>query len=190
MDYVVDPALFAVSWPIMVDIVCLTCTNLVLYGLYIVLFVFSIRTLARRNIPGRRLFMGTTIVMFLLGTCGTFVVVAMAGVSIRITKAVVQGSTDLPYLTGPAGYVLWVISLTTLLNYHNGEFAAIFSGITGGLVTQTANIAPTLIFVRVGMGRQWTRDTIPIGERLSPDDDIKFRVPVQPAESYPVIEIK
>ncbi|KAJ7263726.1 hypothetical protein C8J57DRAFT_1332574 [Mycena rebaudengoi] len=306
-----DPALFAPFWAIMVDIICLTCTNLLLYGLYIVLFIFSLRTLAPRNVPRRRLLVGTTIVMFLLGTCGTFVVVAMAGVSIRITKAVVLGSADLPRLIGvlnvlqltdvvrgllnnvvadllllyrcyiiwgskkkilivpalcilatvvltvvcwlPKAYihprtpfimtlgtnlllmfltagriwyvgremqtvlhhstlqkqyntaimmvvesgaiyclclVLWVISLTTLVSNYNGEFAAIFSGITGGLVTQTANIAPTLILVRVGMGRQWTQDTISIGERVPSDDNIKFRIPVQPAESFPVIEIQ
>ncbi|KAJ7922028.1 hypothetical protein B0H13DRAFT_2317953 [Mycena leptocephala] len=288
MEYVVDPVLFAPSWAIMVDIVCLTCTTLLLYGLYILLFIASIRTLAQRNVPRRRLLVGTTIAMFLLGTCGTFVVVAMAGVSIRITKAVVEGSTDLPRLIGVLGVlqltevvrvstnnvvtdllflyrcyliwgskkkvlivpafcilatvvlmviswltppdqvewynfvdaladrfsrpnmyntaivlilesgaiyclclILWVISLTTLT--PTGEFAAIFSGITGGLVAQIVNIAPTLILVRVGMGRQWNQDTVVIGDRLPSDgnDDIKFRTPVEPADGpYPVVEIK
>ncbi|KAJ7935770.1 hypothetical protein B0H13DRAFT_2304269 [Mycena leptocephala] len=216
MEYVVDPVLFAPSWAIMVDIVCLTCTTLLLCGLYILLFIVSIRTLAQRNVPRRRLLVGTTIAMFLLGTSGTFVVVAMAGVSIRITKAVVEGSTDLPRLIGVLGVlqltevvkwynlvdaladrfsrpnmyntaivlilesgaiyclclILWVISLTTLT--PTGEFAAIFSGITGGLVAQTVNIAPSLILVRVGMGRQWNQDTVVIGDRLPSDgnDDI------------------
>jgi hypothetical protein len=44
--------------------------------------------------------------MFLLGTCGTFVVVAMAGVSIRITKAMVLGFADLPRLIGVLDDVL------------------------------------------------------------------------------------
>ncbi|KAJ7278820.1 hypothetical protein C8J57DRAFT_1304612 [Mycena rebaudengoi] len=315
MEYVVDPAVFAPFWAIMLHIVCRTCTNFVLYGLYIVLFIFSLRRLAPRNTPGRRLLVGTTIVMFLLGTCGTFVVAAMAAVSIRMTKAVVLGSVDVPHLIRvfgvleltdlvrdlinivvadllllyrcyiiwgskkriiivpalcilasavltvvawlPKAYidsrtpfimilgtnlllmfltagriwyvgrevqtvlhhstlqkqyntavmmvvesgaiyclslVLWVTSLTILGNNHeyNSEFVAIFAGITGGLVTQTANIAPTLILARVGMGRQWTQDSVSIGERVLSDDSIRFRIPVQTAasESFSVIEIK
>ncbi|KAJ7236805.1 hypothetical protein C8J57DRAFT_1376246 [Mycena rebaudengoi] len=284
MEYVVDPALFAHFWAIMVDIICLAC-------LYIVLFIFSLRTLAPRNVPRRRLLVGTTIMMFLLGTCGTFVVVAMAGVSIRITKAMVLGFADLPRLIGVLDdvlqltnfvrglmntslyrcYIIWgsrkkilivpalcilatvvltvvswlpkayihprtsfimtlgtnfllmfltagriwyvgrevqtVLHHSTLQKQYNTAimmvvesgaiyclclvlWAAIFSGITGGLVTQTANIAPTLILVQVGMGHQWTQDTISIGERVPSDDNIKFRIPVQPAESFPVTEIK
>ncbi|KAJ7282295.1 hypothetical protein C8J57DRAFT_1295082, partial [Mycena rebaudengoi] len=256
--------------------------NSCLDGVHIVLFIFSLRTLTSRNVPRRWLLVGTTIMMFLLGTCGTFVVVAMAGVSIRMIKAVVLGSADLPRRIGVLGelsavadllllyrcyviwgskkilivpalcnlatvvltvvvwlpkpyihprtpcvmtlgtnlllalltagriwyvgrevqtyntaivlmfesgaiyclsLVLWVISLTTLVNNYNGEFAEIFSGITGGLVTQTANTAPTLILVRVGMSRQWTQDTTSNGERLPSDDNIKFRIPVQPTQA-------
>jgi hypothetical protein len=82
-----------------------------LAGLYIVLFIFSLRRLAPRNTPGRRLLVGTTIVMFLLGTCGTFVVAAMAAVSIRMTKAVVLGSADVPHLIRVFG----VLELTDLV---------------------------------------------------------------------------
>jgi hypothetical protein len=60
--------------------------------------------------------------MFLLGTCGTFVVVAMAGVSIRITKAVVEGSTDLPRLIG----VLGVLQLTEVVRISTNKSVIIY----------------------------------------------------------------
>ncbi|KAJ7668924.1 hypothetical protein B0H17DRAFT_1142304 [Mycena rosella] len=127
MDYVVDPAEFDPLWTIMLDIVCLACVSHVSLaygvipppapfisrpaGLYVVLFIFAIRILIRRDSPGRRVLLGTTSVMFLLGTCGTLVVVVMAGVAIRINKTVVQGSADLPRLA----QLLNVLQLTEVV---------------------------------------------------------------------------
>ncbi|KAF8215446.1 hypothetical protein K438DRAFT_1955426 [Mycena galopus ATCC 62051] len=87
MDYVVDPAEFATPWAIMLDIVSLTCTTLVLYGLYIVLFIYAIRALTQGNLPRRRAFLVTTSVMFFLGTF----------------KGVLQGSNDLSRLVEVLG---------------------------------------------------------------------------------------
>ncbi|KAF8189509.1 hypothetical protein K438DRAFT_947634 [Mycena galopus ATCC 62051] len=42
--------------------------------------------------------LGTTSLMFILGTCGTLLVIAEATLAIQITKGVVQGSTRLPRL--------------------------------------------------------------------------------------------
>ncbi|KAJ7210909.1 hypothetical protein GGX14DRAFT_450438, partial [Mycena pura] len=111
MDYVVNPAEFATAWALMLDIISLTCTTLVLYGLYIVLFISAIRALAQRNPPRRRALLLTTSFMFFLGTCGALVIVAMAGVAIRIIKGVVQQSSDLVHLT----VVLRVLQLTDVV---------------------------------------------------------------------------
>ncbi|KAF8147550.1 hypothetical protein K438DRAFT_1867560, partial [Mycena galopus ATCC 62051] len=315
MDYVVDPALFAVSCAIMLEAVSLTCTSLVLYGLYIVLFILAIRALTQRDLPRRRALLITTSVMFFFGTCGAVGPVALTCVIVRTVKEVFRGSSDLPQLVkilnvlqlmdvarstlsnvvtdllflyrcyiiwgsnkkvlilpalcilatvvlnvvvclknSEGGYlidtrapffmtlgtnlllmcltagriwykgremhailgpsflkkynsalalilesgtlycfclILWVASLT-ILN-ATGEFAAVFAGITGGLVTQTVNIAPTLILVRVGMGQDRIQGSTPVSGRLpsGPGGSIRFRVPVNlDDESYTVVEIK
>ncbi|KAJ7925062.1 hypothetical protein B0H13DRAFT_1863427 [Mycena leptocephala] len=102
MDCVVDPTEFAISWFIMLNVVSLTCTALVLYGLYVVLFVIAIRALRQRNLPRRRDLIVTTLVMFFLGACGAVVNITMAGVTIRIIKELVRGASlsDLSRLTG------------------------------------------------------------------------------------------
>ncbi|KAF7326487.1 hypothetical protein MVEN_02612200 [Mycena venus] len=313
MDYVVDPAEFAVPWAIMLDAISLTCTSLVLYGLYIVLFFFAIRALMQRDLPRRRALLITTSVMFFLGTCGAVGPVVMTSVTVRIVNGVVQRSSDLPRLVeilnilqlldvvrssmnnvvtdllflyrcyiiwgskrkvlilpalcilatvvlnvlvclknpqgaylidtkapfimtlgtnlllmfltagriwykgrevhtilGPAfrkkynsalalilesdalycfSLVVWVASLTTLNS--TGEFAAVFAGVTGGLVIQIVNIAPTLILVRVGMGQDRIQATTAVSDRLPSGGSIRFRVPVNlEDESYPVVDIK
>ncbi|KAJ7741089.1 hypothetical protein B0H16DRAFT_1757324 [Mycena metata] len=94
MSYVVDPTGFNAGWAIMLDVVSLLSTTLILYGLYVPLFIFSIQSLNHRNSPGRRVMLGTTSVMFILGTCGTLLVIAEATLAIQITNGVVQGSVD------------------------------------------------------------------------------------------------
>ncbi|KAJ7100387.1 hypothetical protein C8R44DRAFT_351765 [Mycena epipterygia] len=314
MSYVVDPAEFDPGWAIMLEIVCLLSTTLVLYGVYIPLFIFSIQSLTHRNSPGRLVMLTTTWLMFILGTCGTLLVVTEAALAIRITKAVVQGSTDIPgllqvfrrvqltevvrvavnnlltdllllyrcyiiwgskkvvlllpaacilatvvlsvlaWITHPDGQVylvdsrapfimtlgtnallmclaigriwyagrqvqilqnhrgfrnqynsaialllesgamyclclvLWVISLTSTLGLST-ESESIFSGITGALVGQTVNIAPTVILVRVGKGHwQWIQDDPrrSLSQRTA-GSQIVFK---SASTSYPVIEIK
>ncbi|KAF7364641.1 hypothetical protein MVEN_00333500 [Mycena venus] len=313
MSYIVDPAEFNPGWAIMLEIICVLCTTLVLYGLYIPLFIFSIQSLTHRNSPGRRVMLGTTSLMFILGTCGTLLVIAEATLAMQITRGVVQGSTDLPHLLrvfrgvqlaevarvavnnlvtdllflyrcyiiwgsrkvvllmpaacilvtivltilswitrgqvylvqdprapfimslgtnvllmclagGRIWYVgrrvqivqshrglphqyntaialllesgamyclclvLWVISLTTTLGLST-ESESIFSGITGALVGQTVNIAPTVILVRVARGHwQWDQDD---PRRSSSQRTAGSRIVFKSAAtSYPVIEIK
>ncbi|KAJ7925050.1 hypothetical protein B0H13DRAFT_2314840 [Mycena leptocephala] len=113
MDYVVDPTEFTISWFIMLNAVSLTCTALVLYGLYIVLFVIAIRALRQRNLPRRRDLIVTTLVMFFLGTCGAVVNITMAGVTIRIVKELVRGASqsELSRLTG----TFFVLQLTDVV---------------------------------------------------------------------------
>ncbi|KAF7328431.1 hypothetical protein MVEN_02559000 [Mycena venus] len=58
-------------------------TMLVLYGLYIVLFIFSIYTLTHRTPPGRLILLVATSAMFLLSTSATALAVAVAGVALQ-----------------------------------------------------------------------------------------------------------
>jgi len=81
-----------------VDIICLLSTTLVLYGLYVPMFIFSVQSLTHRTAPGRRVMLGTTVLMFILGTCGTLVNVAEATLVMGIAKGFIQGSPDVPRL--------------------------------------------------------------------------------------------
>ncbi|KAJ6567973.1 hypothetical protein DFH09DRAFT_1155553 [Mycena vulgaris] len=86
--------------------------------------------------------------------------------------------------------VLWVVSLTlTPSPGFSTESASIFSGITGALVGQTVNIAPTVILVRVGGGHwQWNQDD---PRRSSSQRTVGSRIVFKSAAtSYPIIEIK
>jgi len=98
MSYVVDSAEFDNGWAITVETLCLLSTTLVLYGLYVPMFIFSIQSLTHRPAPGRRVMLGTTVLMFILGTCGTLLVVAEAALAMAITKGLIQDSPDLPRL--------------------------------------------------------------------------------------------
>ncbi|KAJ7292099.1 hypothetical protein C8J57DRAFT_1212504 [Mycena rebaudengoi] len=67
-------------------------------ALYIVLFTFSMYTVIRQNPAGRRFFLVTSSIMFLLGTCDVIVSVFLVGIAIKVNKAQAQGSPDLPHL--------------------------------------------------------------------------------------------
>lgn len=67
-------------------------------ALYVVLLTFSLYTVIRQNPGGRRFFLVTSSAMFLLGTCDIVVSVILVGIAIRVNKAQVQGSPDLPRL--------------------------------------------------------------------------------------------
>jgi len=75
-----------------------TFSMLLLYALYIVLFTFSMYTVIRQNPAGRRFFLITSSIMFLLGTCDVIVSVFLVGIAVKVNKAQAQGSPDLPHL--------------------------------------------------------------------------------------------
>ncbi|KAJ7659526.1 hypothetical protein B0H17DRAFT_1096056 [Mycena rosella] len=68
--------------------------------------------------------------------------------------------------------ILLVASQTT---QTAGEFGAIFYGISTGLATQTVNIAPTLILVRIGMDQDRIQQTTPVSDQLPSGGAIRFR---------------
>ncbi|KAJ7888382.1 hypothetical protein B0H14DRAFT_2693800 [Mycena olivaceomarginata] len=79
---------------------CLPCTRpmsprqttLLFYGLYMVLFILSLRSLLRRRNPceKRVAFVGTTYAMFVLGTTQMVLSLYTIGVSVRMMQALVE----------------------------------------------------------------------------------------------------
>ncbi|KAJ7330814.1 hypothetical protein DFH08DRAFT_966571 [Mycena albidolilacea] len=93
-----DSSEFQANWNQMLYQISATFSMLLLYALYVVLLTFSLYTVIRQNSGGRRFFLVTSSAMFLLGTCDVVVSVLLVGISIRVNKAQVQGSPDLPRL--------------------------------------------------------------------------------------------
>ncbi|KAF8200496.1 hypothetical protein K438DRAFT_1965958 [Mycena galopus ATCC 62051] len=84
--------------------------------------------------------------------------------------------------------ILLVASQTT---QTAGEFGAIFYGISTGLATQTVNIAPTLILVRIGMDQDQIQQTTSVSDQLPSGRPIRFRAPVNLEDgSCPVVDFK
>ncbi|KAF8193588.1 hypothetical protein K438DRAFT_1969482 [Mycena galopus ATCC 62051] len=92
MNYVVDSAEFEDRWSTLLFTVS---TVLLLYALYVVFFLYSIRTL-RRSVPGHTLLVGAAWLMFLLATAGTIIVVSTTAISMRMVYLLVQGYLDSP----------------------------------------------------------------------------------------------
>jgi hypothetical protein len=62
-------------------------------ALYVILFIFSIHTLNKRAPAVSRFLIGTAWAMFLLGTCGTMIVIVSTAISMRMVYLLVQGSS-------------------------------------------------------------------------------------------------
>ncbi|KAJ7739072.1 hypothetical protein DFH07DRAFT_778864 [Mycena maculata] len=93
-----DSSEFQANWNQMLYQVSATFSMLLLYTLYTVLFTFSVYTVIRQNPAGRRFFLVTSSLMFLLGTCDVIVSVLLVRITIKVNKAQVQNSPDLPHL--------------------------------------------------------------------------------------------
>ncbi|KAJ7841602.1 hypothetical protein B0H14DRAFT_2782557 [Mycena olivaceomarginata] len=100
MNYVVDSMEFEDRWNTMLFTVSVNSTVLLLYSLYVVLFLFSIRTLHRRipdgKFTGVKLLLGIAWIMFFLATIGTIITIYTTGISMRMVYLLVQGYTDTP----------------------------------------------------------------------------------------------
>ncbi|KAJ6529449.1 hypothetical protein DFH09DRAFT_1185129 [Mycena vulgaris] len=93
MNDVVDSGAFEDRWSTMLFTVSVNSTVLLLYALYVILFVFSIHTLNKRAPAVSRFLIGTAWAMFLLGTCGTVIVIVSTAISMRMVYLLVQGSS-------------------------------------------------------------------------------------------------
>ncbi|KAF7334223.1 hypothetical protein MSAN_02383600 [Mycena sanguinolenta] len=91
MDSVIDAASLDYAWSQILYNVSQTCSVLVLYAVYIILFFFSLYTIVRRNSNGRRFMVVTSSGMFLLGTMNMLVTVLSMTIEIHLIKAEIQG---------------------------------------------------------------------------------------------------
>ncbi|KAJ7366080.1 hypothetical protein DFH08DRAFT_833454 [Mycena albidolilacea] len=90
MSYVIQAAFLHQAWTSIEYDVSKTCTVLVLYTIYVVLFLFSIYTLIHRNSRGRRFMLVTSSTMFLLGTSGMLFTVVQMTVSLALFEAQIE----------------------------------------------------------------------------------------------------
>ncbi|KAJ7096024.1 hypothetical protein C8R43DRAFT_1244489 [Mycena crocata] len=87
MQHLVDADVFQRWWNTLSGNIAATCTVLILYALYLVLFLFALRTLrARQN----RFLAITSWAMFVLATVSTIIQVACTSVELQILRIVVQ----------------------------------------------------------------------------------------------------
>ncbi|KAJ7874499.1 hypothetical protein B0H14DRAFT_2717991 [Mycena olivaceomarginata] len=100
MNYVVDSMEFEDRWNTILFTVSVNFAVSLLYSLYAILFLFSIRTLHRRipdgKFTGVKLLLGIASIMFVLATIGTIITISTTGISMRRVYLLVQGYTDTP----------------------------------------------------------------------------------------------
>ncbi|KAJ6483290.1 hypothetical protein C8R45DRAFT_1149196 [Mycena sanguinolenta] len=95
-----DAASLDLAWTTMVYSLSRTCTVLVLYTIYVVLFLFSSYTLIRRNSSGRRFMLVTSLGMFLLATSGMLTTMLLTPIQLALIKAEIQhDAASTEYLT-------------------------------------------------------------------------------------------
>ncbi|KAJ6505505.1 hypothetical protein C8R45DRAFT_550243 [Mycena sanguinolenta] len=105
-----------------------TCTALVLYTIYVVLFLFSIYTIIHRNSSGRRFILATLLTMFLLGTSGMLLTVAGTTAAFARLEAEFQAEID-----GNAAALERIERSTRF--YNNLAAASMFRDIINNLLT-------------------------------------------------------
>ncbi|KAJ7738423.1 hypothetical protein B0H16DRAFT_1891426, partial [Mycena metata] len=104
MSYIVDSDLFDDNWSDFSSDVVNACVELVLYGVYIVLFILAVYTLARRQSAGKKLLLGYTWTMAVLGTlqlvlCLVELWIAARFVGVLVKQDVAGNLTSEPELT-------------------------------------------------------------------------------------------
>ncbi|KAJ7310983.1 hypothetical protein DFH08DRAFT_1087972 [Mycena albidolilacea] len=90
MELSVDASSFTTYWLNMLFALYTTSTTLLLYGLYVPLFTWSVRILRRRNPGEKTALLVTTYIMLLLGTLQTILWLCTAGISVRMTQVLVE----------------------------------------------------------------------------------------------------
>ncbi|KAF7367801.1 hypothetical protein MSAN_00844300 [Mycena sanguinolenta] len=93
MEYAVDASEFTTYWRNMLFSLYATSTTLLLYGIYALLFILSLRTARRPNASEKRIFIVTTYTMFLLATAQMILWFCTTGISVRIVQDLIQQNT-------------------------------------------------------------------------------------------------
>ncbi|KAJ7673536.1 hypothetical protein B0H17DRAFT_1183204 [Mycena rosella] len=131
MDYVNDSPDLEAFWNEMLSMLSSTFTILVLYkspALYLILFIFSIHTLAHRSPAGRRFLLVTTSAIFLLGMAAAVIKIVTAGIIIQSNKELFLRSTDLSRQNSLIQLYFTLEVATDMLLATRKYIAAILSG--------------------------------------------------------------
>ncbi|KAJ6505458.1 hypothetical protein C8R45DRAFT_549218 [Mycena sanguinolenta] len=93
MEYTVDASDFTTYWRIMLFSLYATSTTLLFYGVYVLLFIFSLRVTRRPNASEKRVLVVSTYLMFLLGTAQMILWFFTTEISVRIVPGLIQQNT-------------------------------------------------------------------------------------------------
>ncbi|KAJ7022957.1 hypothetical protein C8F04DRAFT_1306994 [Mycena alexandri] len=107
MSYVVDAGLFNWDCSALVTEVTTACTELLFYGIHVVLFVLAMYILARRRTAGKKVLLIHTVVMALFGTTQVVIGVIEVVVAVRTVQVDVQGG--IPYQLSTASRTLNIV---------------------------------------------------------------------------------
>ncbi|KAJ7711479.1 hypothetical protein B0H16DRAFT_1900608 [Mycena metata] len=130
MNYTVDSGLFDYNWSALSSEVIGVCVQLVLYGVYGVLFLLAIYTLARRKSAGKKLLFGYTWTMAVFGTVQLVSSLVQVSMGARFTEALVKQD-----ITGNSTFQPELARLVHLYRSFNTAQQIIFAG--NNLVTDT-----------------------------------------------------
>ncbi|KAJ7033864.1 hypothetical protein C8F04DRAFT_1103599 [Mycena alexandri] len=84
---------FDLLWKLTTRVLISTGISLLLYGIYICLFLLSIRVLSRRAAPGRKILIVSSCVMAVFGTITTAILISDAVISVRRVQELVHGQS-------------------------------------------------------------------------------------------------
>ncbi|KAJ7711469.1 hypothetical protein B0H16DRAFT_1900600 [Mycena metata] len=101
MNYTVDSGLFDHNWFVFSEDVIIACIE----GVYIVLFILAVYTLARRKSAGKKLLLGYTWAMAIFGTVQLVLCLVQASIAARFVEVLVK--------TSQSELLLLSMSLTT-----------------------------------------------------------------------------
>ncbi|KAJ7711470.1 hypothetical protein B0H16DRAFT_1628241 [Mycena metata] len=90
MNYTVNSSSFDSGWSALSTSVIDVCVQLVLYGIYLVLFILAIHTLTRRKSGGKKLLLGYTWTMIVFGTVQLVVCLVQAAINVRCVEVLVK----------------------------------------------------------------------------------------------------
>ncbi|KAJ7712148.1 hypothetical protein B0H16DRAFT_1900256 [Mycena metata] len=115
MNYTVDSGLFDHSWFVLSEVVINACLELVLYGIYLVLFILAIYTLAHRITAGKKLLLGYIWAMAVFGTAQLVLSLVEPWIAARFVEVLVKQDVTGDFTSQPELVKLALLSrsLTT-----------------------------------------------------------------------------
>ncbi|KAF7352067.1 hypothetical protein MVEN_01169500 [Mycena venus] len=112
MPYLVDPSVFDNYWENVQNEFCTAIMDVLLYGVFIVLFFVSIQLLCRRKTPGRMTFLMLSMAMAVMATTQFCLHIATTTLALRLLRgAITNGQLTVP--SNPIGdeHLYWTLVL-------------------------------------------------------------------------------